>query len=175
MLFLDMTTRNLLLMAGACVVLAGCNAGASARGGVDQVGSGLPDALQAPLEDLNLKRDEIPTILLQARANPYDARNMNRCSTIRAEIARLDEVLGPDVDAAASEDGSYISEKAADAAADATLDAVRGTVTDFIPGRSWVRRLSGAHQHSQEVEASIRAGEQRRGFLKGIALQKSCN
>ena len=174
MLLTRMRTRNLVIMAGACVALAGCNAGASARGGVDQVGAGLPGALQAPLEDLNLKREEIPTVLLQARANPYDARNMNRCTNIRAEIARLDEVLGPDSDAPPSEDGSYMSEQAADAAADATLDAVRDTVTDFIPGRSWVRRLTGAHRHSQEVQASIRAGEQRRGFLKGMALQRNC-
>ena len=30
----------------------------------------------------------------------------------------------------------------------ATLDAVRGAVTDFIPARSWVRRLTGADHRS---------------------------
>ena len=169
-----MAIKNLLIVAGTCVVLAGCNAGASARGGVDQVGSGLGGALQAPLEDFNLVREEIPEVLLQAKANPYDDRNLSRCTAINAEIARLDEALGPDSDAPPSEDGSYRSEQAADAAAGATLDAVRDTVTDFIPARSWIRRLTGAHQHSQEVQSSIRAGEQRRGFLKGMARQKGC-
>ncbi|MGI4817206.1 MAG: hypothetical protein ACRYFE_01655 [Janthinobacterium lividum] len=168
-----MTIKTKLFVAGACVVLAGCNAGASARSGVDQVGAGLGGALQAPLEDLNLVREDIPQVLLQARENPYDARGMARCAAIGAEIARLDEALGPDSDVAHEEDGP-LSEQAADAAADATLDAVRGTVTDFIPARSWVRRLTGAHQHSQLVQSSIRAGLQRRSFLKGIGQQKNC-
>lgn len=168
-----MKIQTLLFVAGAGVALAGCNAGASARSGVDQVGAGLGGALQAPLEDFNLVREEIPEILLQARTNPYDSTGMTRCAAIGAEIGRLDEALGPDSDAPQAEDGP-LSDQAAGAAADATLDAVRGTVTDFIPARSWVRRLTGAHQHSQLVQSSIRAGLQRRSFLKGIGQQKNC-
>ena len=134
--------RSLALsVVAASLILAGCNAGASARGGAEQVGAGLGDAVTAPLDDLNLRQQVIPTILLQAESNPYDLRNLNHCRTIAAEIARLDEALGPDTDAPPSQDGSYMSERAADAAAGATLDAVRGAVTDFIPARSWVRRL----------------------------------
>ncbi len=167
--------RSLILPAVAVsLVLSGCNAGASARGGAEQVGAGLSDAVTAPLEDLNLRRDEIPTILLQAEANPYDLRNMNNCRTIGAEIARLDEALGPDTDAPPSQDGSYMSERAADAAAGATLDAVRGTVTDFIPARSWVRRLTGAEAHSKHVQSAIQAGLRRRSFLKGVGMQRNC-
>ncbi|EKY26785.1 hypothetical protein NI456_06590 [Brevundimonas diminuta] len=167
--------RSLILPAVAVsLVLSGCNAGASARGGAEQVGAGLGDAVTAPLEDLNLRRDEIPTILLQAEANPYDLRNMNNCRTIGAEIARLDEALGPDTDAPPSQDGSYMSERAADAAAGATLDAVRGTVTDFIPARSWVRRLTGAEAHSKHVQSAIQAGLRRRSFLKGVGMQRNC-
>lgn len=167
--------RSLILPAVAVsLVLSGCNAGASARGGAEQVGAGLGDAVTAPLEDLNLRRDEIPTILLQAEANPYDLRNMNNCRTIGAEIARLDEALGPDTDAPPSQDGSYMSERAADAAAGATLDAVRGTVTVFIPARSWVRRLTGAEAHSKHVQSAIQAGLRRRSFLKGVGMQRNC-
>lgn len=167
--------RSLILPAVAVsLVLSGCNAGASARGGAEQVGAGLGDAVTAPLEDLNLRRDEIPTILLQAEANPYDLRNLNNCRTIGAEIARLDEALGPDADAPPSQDGSYMSERAADAAAGATLDAVRGTVTDFIPARSWVRRLTGADAHSKHVQSAIQAGLRRRSFLKGVGMQRNC-
>ena len=167
--------RSLILPAVAVsLVLSGCNAGASARGGAEQVGAGLGAAVTAPLEDLNLRRDEIPTILLQAEANPYDLRNMNNCRTIGAEIARLDEALGPDTDAPPSQDGSYMSERAADAAAGATLDAVRGTVTDFIPARSWVRRLTGAEAHSKHVQSAIQAGLRRRSFLKGVGMQRNC-
>ncbi|WP_312145160.1 hypothetical protein [Brevundimonas sp.] len=156
------------------LILAGCNAGASARGGAEQVGAGLGGAVTAPLDDLNLRRQEVPTILLQAEANPYDLRNLNQCRTIAAEIARLDEALGPDTDAPPSQDGSYMSERAADAAASATLDAVRDTMTDFIPARSWVRRLSGADAHSKHVQAAIQAGLRRRSFLKGVGMQRNC-
>ena len=67
-----------------------------------------------------------------------------------------------------------VVERAADAAAKATLDAIRDTTTDFIPGRSWIRRLSGAEQHSRQVQAAIQAGRMRRAFLKGIGMQANC-
>jgi hypothetical protein len=67
-----------------------------------------------------------------------------------------------------------MSERAADAAAKAALDAIRDTTTDFIPGRSWIRRLSGAEQHSRQVQAAIQAGRMRRAFLKGIGMQANC-
>jgi hypothetical protein len=99
---------------------------------------------------------------------------MTRCSVIAAEIARLDEALGPDTDAAPTDDGTLASERAADAAAGATLDAVRGAVTDFIPARSWVRRLTGADAHSKHVQSAIQAGLRRRSFLKGVGMQRNC-
>ena len=126
--------------------------------------------MQAPLEDLNLKREEIPEVLLQARGAPYAVTGLGRCAAIGAEIARLDEALGPDIDVPTSGDGEALDQQAAGAA----LDAVRDTATDFIPFRSWVRRLSGAAQHSREVQSAIRAGLARRAFLKGIGQQKNC-
>ncbi|PZU01431.1 MAG: hypothetical protein DI624_00150 [Brevundimonas sp.] len=55
-----------------------------------------------------------------------------------------------------------------------SLGAVRDTVTDFIPMRSWVRRLSGAAAHDREIQFAIRAGSVRRGFLKGLWLERGC-
>ncbi|PZU00309.1 MAG: hypothetical protein DI624_02895 [Brevundimonas sp.] len=164
----------MLAVGGLAGGLAGCNAGRSAVGGAEQVGAGFAAAATAPLEDFNLRRQIIPTVLLQAQANPYDLRNLNRCSTIGAEVARLDEALGPDTDEPPRQDGSYLSERAADAAAKATLDAIRDTATDFIPGRSWIRRLSGADQHSKHVQSAIQAGRIRRAFLKGMGMQRNC-
>lgn len=158
----------------AVMMLTGCNAGRSAVGGVEQVGAGLGAAVTAPLDDLNLRAQPIPTVLLQAQGNPYDLRNLNHCTTIGAELARLDEALGPDTDEPPAQDGSYRSEQAADAAAKATLEAIRGATTDFIPGRSWIRRLSGAEQHSRNVQAAIQAGRMRRAFLKGVGMQRNC-
>ncbi len=162
------------ILLGLALAVAGCNAGRSAVGGVEQVGAGLGQAVTAPLEDFNLRRQMIPTVLLQAEANPYDLRNLNQCTTIGAEVARLDEALGPDTDEPPRQNGAYASEQAADAAAKATLNAIRDTTTDFIPGRSWIRRLSGADQHSRHVQSAIQAGRMRRAFLKGIGMQRNC-
>ena len=170
-----MNAQTLALLAVVGMSISACaTTGTSARSGVDQVNAGLGSALQAPLEDFNLIREEIPPILLEAVAGPYSVAGIGRCPAIAAEIARLDEALGPDLDAVIQAEDEGLGDQAADAAADATLDAVRDTVTDFIPGRSWVRRLSGAHRHSEQVKAAVRAGLQRRAFLKGIGQQKNC-
>lgn len=166
--------KRILILVATAAALAGCNAGRSAMGGAEQVGAGFGAAVTAPLDDLNLRSQPIPMVLLQAEANPYDLRNLTHCTTIAAEVGRLDEALGPDTDEPPRQDGSYRSEQAADAAAKATLDAIRGTTTDFIPGRSWVRRLSGAEQHSRHVQSAIQAGRMRRAFLKGIGMQRNC-
>ena len=158
----------------SCLVAGGCNAGHSAMGGAEQFGAGFSDAATAPLDVFNLRPEVIPTVLLQAQANPYDMRNMSRCSTIGAEVVRLDEALGPDMDEPPPVDGRYMSERAADATAQAALGAVRDTTTDFIPGSSWIRRLSGAAQHERAVQAAIQAGRIRRAFLKGIGMQRNC-
>lgn len=157
--------RRLLLLPLA--LLSACAAAQDFRAGVGA-------AATAPLDDLNLRRQYIPTVLLQAEANPYDLRNLNQCTTIGAEIARLNEALGPDLDEPPVPDGSTLTERAADAASKAALDAIRDATTDFIPGRSWVRRLSGAEQHSRHVQSAIQAGRMRRAFLKGIGMSRNC-
>ena len=110
-----------------CLVLALSLAGCS---GVRTVAGGLGDAMTAPLEDVGMKRERIPTVLLQAQANPYDMRNLDRCSTIGAEVARLDEALGPDLDEPPAPDGRTLGDQAVDAAAEAALDAGALLVND---------------------------------------------
>lgn len=160
--------RALVLLTTAAVLLSGCG------GAVGDFGAGVGAAATAPLDDLNLRRQYIPTVLLQAEASPYDLRNLNQCSTIGAEIARLNEALGPDTDEPPAPDGSTLGERAGDAASKAALDAIRDASTDFIPGRSWIRRLSGAEQHSRHVQAAIQAGRMRRAFLKGVGMHRNC-
>lgn len=152
----------------ACVLLVGgCSA---AR----QVGEGFGDAATQPLVDLNVRRDQIPTVLLQAQANPYDRRNLSQCTTIRAEVLRLDEALGPDRDEPPAPDSPTLNEQAQDALAEAALDAIRDATTDFIPYRSWVRRLSGAQARSRVVQDAVEAGRLRRAYLKGLGMRANC-
>ncbi len=152
----------------ACLLLVGgCSA---AR----QIGEGFGDAATQPLVDLNVRREQIPTVLLQAQANPYDRRNLNQCSTIGAEVARLDEALGPDRDEPPAPDSPSLNERAQDALAEAALEAIRSATTDFIPYRSWVRQLSGAQARSKTVQDAVEAGRLRRAYLKGLGMRADC-
>lgn len=130
--------------------------------------SGVGQAATAPLDDLNLRRQEVPEVLIAARRAPYSTTGLRQCSAVIAGIDDLDEALGPDVDQPTPAAGT------GEQAAGVALDMVRDTATDFIPLRSWVRRLSGAAARDREVQAAIRAGLVRRGFLKGIAQQRRC-
>jgi len=150
-----------------CLALASC-------GAAGQVREGLGDAVTAPLVDLNVRRDQIPTVLLQAQANPYDQRNLNQCSTVAAEVARLNEALGPDRDEPPAPNGATLNERTQDALAEAALKAIRDAVTDFIPYRSWIRQLSGAQARSKAVQDAIEAGRLRRAFLKGQGMRLNC-
>ena len=163
-----MSKRLVLLL--SCGLLASCNARTSISSGAQTFSAGVGGAVTAPLEDFNLKREDIPEVLLQAQANPYVVTDQDECSAIAAEISRLDDALGPDIDAPAVEESTPMDQQAAALA----LGAVRSTATDFVPFRSWVRRLSGAAQHSREVQTAIRAGLSRRAFLKGVGMQKNC-
>lgn len=136
--------------------------------GSERFQGGLAAATLTPLEDLNLRRDEIPQVLLEAQANPYGLAGLSRCGPLRGEIDRLDFVLGPDVDQ--PEEREALENRAADAA----LAAVSEAAGDLIPMRSWVRRLSGAHAHSRAVREAVEAGQARRSYLKGVAFARRC-
>ena len=89
-------------------------------------------------------------------------------------MSKLDDALGPDMDEPPPPRRTR-SQRAADEGANATLGAIRDTTTDFIPMRGWVRRLTGAQQHSTHVQRAIRAGAMRRSYLKGVGMQRNCN
>ncbi|CAN5127799.1 hypothetical protein BH10PSE2_BH10PSE2_11350 [soil metagenome] len=156
-----------LTVVSAVVGVGGCNAAGDMR-------RGLGDAVSAPLVDLNVRRELIPTVLLQAQANPYDQRNMNQCSTISAEVVRLNTALGPDRDEPPVPDGSTLNERGQDALAQGALSAIRGAMTDFIPYRNWVRILTGAQARSKTVQDAVEAGRLRRAFLKGQGMRLNC-
>lgn len=54
------------------------------------------------------------------------------------------------------------------------LGVVASTITDVIPMRGWVRRLTGAERHDQMVRDAIKAGFVRRGYLKGLYNAGTC-
>lgn len=156
-----------MLATGAC-------ASHPAGRGIGQVRQGFGAAIGAPLEDLNLRRKDVADVLTWAQAKPYDMAGLERCEVIAHEVTLLDQALGPDVDEPPPPEALSLGDRASNAAADAALDAIRDTATDLIPGRSWVRRLSGANRREQNTERALQAGRVRRAFLKGMGMQRNC-
>ena len=76
-----------LIVVAACLALSACS-------GARAFGSGA----LTPLDDLNLRRTEIPPVLIDASRDPYGARNMEQCGAIAWEVSALNEALGPDMD-----------------------------------------------------------------------------
>lgn len=163
------------------LAVAGCqttrNSYSATRDGVVRgavvVRDGFGGAVTQPLEDLNLKRKLIPRVLVRAEEDPYTLDGMDSCEAIAAEVGKLDDALGPDMDEPPPPRtrGQSVGEEVGEA----TLSGVRSVTTDFIPMRGWVRRLTGAQRYSLLVQRSIRAGAMRRSYLKGVGMRENCN
>lgn len=132
-------------------------------------------AIASPLEDLNLKKKPIPSVLIKALENPYDLQHLERCEQIAAEVGKLDEVLGYDYDEPPMPvDDQTLTEKGGEMANDYAVGAVKGAARSIIPFRGFVRQLSGADSYAKMVNNSIQAGRARRAYLKGIGMNKNC-
>lgn len=160
---------RLLATAAACSALGTTPAPALAQDEeqeVENVRDREPDAeavAATPLSDLNLHKDEIPPLLLDARDWPYSTEGLVNCRAVEEEIARFDALLGPDYDIEAPESDRLSLGRIAQKA-----------VGSFIPFRSIIREISGAAEHARDFREAIMAGAVRRGFLKGFGLQRGC-
>ncbi|HCI12979.1 MAG: hypothetical protein A2063_06195 [Gallionellales bacterium GWA2_60_142] len=134
----------------------------------------VTDAATSPLNDLNLIRTKIPQVLLDARKQPYAIPPETDCAELLVKVQELDVVLGPDLDTSSPSQDPSLADQGADLAKNAAIGALRSTSENIIPFRGWVRRLSGAERHSQEVAAAIVAGTVRRAFIKGLMAAKPC-
>jgi hypothetical protein len=152
--------------------LAG-NMGAAAGSTVSQTGGGLSDAALSPLDDLNLRRREIPP-LLAALDSPYIAAVDLTCEQVAEEVLKLDGVLGPDWDQL-QPDERLRTEVLADEAANAALGAVESGMTGWIPFRGLLRKATGAESHEKRYNQAFKIGAQRRAYLKGFGLAKGCD
>lgn len=160
-----MRTIKTVVLLGMVCTLAAC---ASQR--ADRV----TEAATRPLGDLNLVREEIPDVLRQAQAQPYQLPAQVDCVSLVQRVHELDGVLGADLDTPPTKDNPGLIERGTDAAENAAIGALARTADGLIPFRGWVRKLSGAERHSRKVEAAIAAGTVRRAFLKGVATTKDC-
>jgi len=121
------------------------------------------DVIATPATDLNLKKGEIPPILVAAAQSPYGLAGMRRCADLAAEVSRLDAVLGDDIDIAQTPSRRVSAGKVA-----------QSVVGSFIPFRGIIREISGASEQERKQQLAIYAGSTRRSFLKGVGYQRGC-
>jgi hypothetical protein len=153
------------LAMAACASQPMQTAGQTTRRGIDE-------AAHAPFEDLNLVRSRIPKVLIVAVADPYARPQPVGCEGLKAELAKLDDALGPDFDVAKPQ--RSMADRSADFVSTAGSRALKDAAESWIPMRNWVRYMTGAEQHSKAVTQAIAAGQARRAYLKGLAQSEGC-
>lgn len=121
------------------------------------------DVATTPLADLNLRKGEIPAILVAAQQEVYALRGIASCPQIARAIADLDAVLGEDIDLPQEGDRRTSPGRVA-----------QSVVGSFIPFRGLIREVSGASNRERELQAAIMAGVARRSFLKGMGQARGC-
>jgi hypothetical protein len=124
---------------------------------------GAKDVALTPLSDLNIRKGEIPPLLIAAQERPYDLTGMTRCPQIAAAIGELDAVLGEDLDVAQAKGQRMSAGRVA-----------QSVVGNFIPFRGIIREVSGANNQERKIQTAIYAGTARRSFLKGVGQQRGC-
>lgn len=179
--------KNIAVLAFTALLVSACSSGDVEVSKYSSVNEAV-DAATGPLEDLNIKKRDIPEILRLALRDPYAKPAKAKCAVVKEEIAKLDEVLGPDMgprEEIAGE-GEFMSlanfegdvpsaEGAGDAAFGLAKDAAIGAIrsqTDILPFRSIIRRITGANKHQKKVTMSYEAGKLRRAYLKGYAQER---
>lgn len=121
------------------------------------------DVAATPVSDLNLRKTQIPALLIAAQDDPYSVSGLRRCGDISAAIAHLDAALGDDLDMHRAT-GSSMSPGS----------VAQEVVANFIPFRGVIRELSGANDQDRKMRDAVFAGGARRGFLKGLGLSRGC-
>jgi hypothetical protein len=144
--------------------------------------SRLGSAAVTPLSDLNIVGDAIPAVLQAAMAGPYGVPQARGCAEIKAQIAALDTVLPPDLDAPPPAEssathasfGMSLMERGTAATEDAAIAAVQRSAEGVLPFRTWIRKLSGAESAAKKAVEAVAAGTARRTFLKGLSAGQNC-
>lgn len=125
----------------------------------------METAMMSPVNDIGLDNIEIPDYL-GTMTDPY-AKAPATCQSLRTEVAKLDGLLGDDVD---------VPEETAEQREQTALNATSSTLGSvLIPFRGVVRALSGAAANERDAREAYERGLVRRAYLKGIAQQMDCD
>lgn len=110
---------------------------------------------------------EVPRKLKDIQDDPYSLVGLSRCAAIIAEVRELNEVLGPDVN---EHEDKSLGKKREETAARVAGSAI-GSI---IPFGGIIGEVTGANAERRRYNIAVYAGTVRRGFLKGVGLQKGC-
>jgi len=174
-LFKDLTLARagaaMFTLLSACA-LVGCSTPMATPGQKQDGGTQLADAATSPLADLNLVKSSIPEVLRHARETPY--AQPSACPDAQSQLVALNAVLGSDLDSPRAEGEPDWFGKAGATLGDAAVGGLRSATEGLLPFRSWIRKLTGAESHSNEVKAALAAGLARRAFIRGWSDAKGC-
>lgn len=121
------------------------------------------DVAATPIDTLNLRKKNVPEVLISAESEPYTLRGLRSCGQISRTIRSLDAVLGDDIDVAQAKGKKMNVGRMAQSA-----------VSSFIPFQGVIKEVSGAAAQERAVQAAIYAGSVRRAFLKGVGQTRGC-
>ncbi len=166
--------RRMLITLPALALLAACTT--ERKDGSPQIQTtnqanreSVSGAVASPLRDVNVLRTKVPDVLLASMTDPYGRPVPATCARITALILPLNGALGADLDEQAMDEDDLVNRGNG-----AVLGVVASAASNAIPFRGWVRKLSGAEQHDNLVNAAITAGAVRRAYLKGLGETKGC-
>src|SRR3989344_3851462 len=156
-----MKRKSLVLLALSGLVLA---PPAHAQKGAPE-DSTIKDTANSVTEPFDGK--EVPEKLLAIQGAPYSLDGMGKCAAIIQEITELDAVLGPDVNELVDATRAKKREQ--------TAGRVAGSVAgSIIPFRGLIGEVTGANAERRRYATAVYAGTVRRGFLKGVGLERGC-
>jgi hypothetical protein len=121
------------------------------------------DVAATPATDLNLRKDEIPQLLIDSQVKTYDLNGLSKCSQLAAQIGEFDAILGDDID---------LPQTATQRVSPGRIGQY--VVGSFIPFRGILREVTGAADQRRRMDAAITAGLIRRAFLKGVGTERGC-
>ncbi len=128
----------------------------------------VEDAVRTPVRDIGIDKRKIPPKLLAIQDEPYSLTGLSKCAGLITEIGELNMVLGADVNEKVEKSNAEKREETA-------TRVGGGLIGGLIPFRGAVREVSGAVAAERRFNLAVYAGVVRRGFLKGVGLQRGCN
>lgn len=174
------STTTTAAFAAAMAMLLGAAAGQAQTAdpkdkGSDKINDGdralntMENIATKPLKDLNIMKKKVPPELEAMMEDPYSLTGLRTCRQYSAEVKKISEMVGPDVDSAEAR-----ADKKDRTPAEFAFGATEAIAGSLIPFSGVIRFVSGAQKREKFAQAAVYAGTVRRSYIKGMARAKGC-